>query len=123
MPRVAGDAAALQRVLSNLLTNAIKYGGEAGWVGLRVCRSDVDGNPGVEVSVTDRGPGISRSDLPRIFEPFYRGHDAVNGHAQGSGLGLSLIKHIVEAHGGRVRVELPDAGGTMFSVHLPGESS
>lgn len=120
LPDVRGDVEALGRALENLITNAAKFAGSGGWVGVRAApgsRPDI-----VELRVEDRGPGIPRAERQRIFEPFYRGRDARRSQAPGSGLGLSLVLHVVEAHGGRVRVEAGDEGGTTVVMELPTET-
>jgi signal transduction histidine kinase len=70
--------------------------------------------------VSDHGPGIAEQDLPHIFEPFYRGQPAVDGHVHGSGLGLSLVSRIVSQHRGRVLVDSSPQRGTTFTVLVPG---
>ena len=72
-----------------------------------------------KIAVHDRGPGIAPSDLPHIFEPFYRGRSAVEGQIQGSGLGLSLVKQAVDAHGGRIDVSSNRGVGSTFCISLP----
>jgi signal transduction histidine kinase len=115
LPEVAGDPSELRTLFENLVSNAIKYGGRAGQVQVEARSA----NRSVEVTVKDRGLGISRSDLPHIFEPFYRGSEGSSGRVTGSGLGLSLVRRIVEAHGGSVRVESEPGSGTTFHVTLP----
>jgi len=73
----------------------------------------------VRITVTDHGPGIPAADLPHIFEPFYRGTDAVERQIQGHGLGLSLVRRIVVAHGGKVSVSTRPGAGTSFTITLP----
>jgi signal transduction histidine kinase len=114
LPLLQADAAALRRAVQNLVENAVKYGGRAGWIGVRVRRG---GAGQVEITVEDRGPGIRPDDLPHLFEPFFRGRDAAAGGVPGSGLGLSLVRHIVEAHGGRVTVKTGE--GSAFTLQLP----
>jgi len=115
LPPVAGDEAALRRVFQNLLGNAIKYGAPGGWVGVRaVARGST-----VDVAVTDRGIGIAAADQEKIFDPFYRAPDVVAAQIQGAGLGLSLVKRIVEAHGGRIAIESVPGQGSTFTVTLP----
>ena len=116
LPAVLGDAGALRRALRNLVENAAKYGGRAPWIGVR---ARVAGRE-VEVTVEDRGPGIRREDLPHLFEPFYRGREVKSGGVPGSGLGLSVVQRIAEAHRGRVSVAAGDSGqGSAFTLHLP----
>jgi signal transduction histidine kinase len=115
LPAVAGDEAALRRVFQNLLGNAVKYGGGAGWVGVRAEPSA----GGVAITVSDRGIGIAAADQHRIFDPFYRAPDVVAAQIQGAGLGLSLVKRIVEAHGGRIAVSSDPGRGSAFTVTLP----
>jgi signal transduction histidine kinase len=119
LPRVMGDAAALRRALRNLLDNALKYGGEARWIGLRAGVAGGIGRPEVWISVEDHGLGIDAEDLPHLFDPFYRGQRARSGSIHGSGLGLSLVRRIVEAHGGRLTVESDAGRGTRFTMSLP----
>ena len=117
LPTVIGDAGALRSAVQNLLANAVKYGGPDRWVGVRA--EPVRGRAEVCITVSDHGPGIPAADLPHIFEPFYRGSDAVAGQIHGNGLGLSLVKRIVVAHGGRVSVSSKPHAGTTFTLTLP----
>jgi two-component system sensor histidine kinase BaeS len=71
------------------------------------------------LTVEDRGAGIAPRDLPHIFEPFYRGQEATANQIHGSGLGLSLVKQTVEAHGGRITVESEPGRGSAFTLHIP----
>jgi signal transduction histidine kinase len=115
LPSVAGDEAALRRVFQNLVGNAIKYGGSAGW--LRVAATFTAAT--LEVRVSDRGIGIAAADQARVFDPFYRAPDVVAAQIQGAGLGLSLVKRIVEAHAGRITLESAPGEGSTFTVSLP----
>jgi signal transduction histidine kinase len=115
VPPVLADEAALRRVFQNLIGNAIKYGANGGWIGLRVDTRARD----VIVTVADRGIGIPPAEQGRIFEPFYRTPDVVAAQIQGAGLGLSLVRRILEAHGGRVTVRSTPGAGSEFSVTLP----
>jgi two-component system, OmpR family, sensor histidine kinase SenX3 len=115
LPLVAGDEAALRRAFLNLIGNAVKYGAAAGWVAVRASTNGT----WLEVAVSDRGIGIAPADQPKIFEPFYRAPEVVAAQIQGAGLGLSLVKRIVEAHGGRVGVTSAPGEGSTFTVTLP----
>jgi signal transduction histidine kinase len=128
LPLVLADPSALRRAVQNLVENAVKYGGRAGWIGVRA-RQAPSGQ--VEITVSDRGPGIRREDLPHLFKPFFRGRDAAAGGIPGNGLGLSLVNHIAEAHGGRVTVSTGGAGaaaaagsgGSAFTLSLPAQAA
>ena len=123
LPAVNGDEAALRRVFQNLVGNAIKYGVDGKWIGITARREAglAMGNV-VRISVSDRGIGIAPADHDRIFEPFYRAADVVAAQVQGAGLGLSLVRRIVDAHGGRITVKSSKAGGSEFTVYLPAAS-
>ena len=116
---VGGDAPALQRAVQNLIVNAAKHGGKGRWIGVTgVIDEDVE--PAVvEVQIADRGKGIPPEELKEIFEPFYRGSAAEADQVRGSGLGLTLVKEIIEAHEGSVMVETRVGQGTTFIVRLP----
>jgi signal transduction histidine kinase len=121
LPRIAGDATALRSAVQNLLANAVKYGGAEQWVGVRAEQSA--GRPTeVLITIEDHGPGIPGSELPHIFEPFYRGRDAMARQVRGNGLGLALVQRIVAAHGGRVSVTTRLGSGSAFTIHLPAMS-
>ncbi len=121
LPPVKADASALSQAVVNLIVNAVKYGGRGQWVGVS---ADREGSKpaGVAITVSDRGPGIDEADFPHIFEPFYRGREAAVAGRGGSGLGLSLVRRIVETHGGRVTVESRPGRGSTFTVHLPADA-
>lgn len=113
---VEADPNRLDQVFFNLLENALKYG-PARALSVRV--TAVMGPDQVDISVEDNGPGIPASDLPHIFERFYRVHKDRSRDAGGTGLGLSIVKHIVHAHGGHVAVESDLGRGAAFHVYLP----
>jgi two-component system phosphate regulon sensor histidine kinase PhoR len=115
LPPVRMDEDAMTLVLLNLVDNAVKYAGEGGEVAVRLARAP----GGVALSVRDRGPGISVDDQQRIFERFYRATNARMRNVRGSGIGLSLVKHIAEAHGGRVDVSSAPGQGSTFTVFVP----
>lgn len=117
LPSVLGDAAALRSAVQNLIANAVKYGGSDRWVGIKADRSA--DRRDVRITISDHGPGIQAEDLPHIFDPFYRGADAVSRQVHGNGLGLSLVRRIVVAHGGRVTVSTKAGVGSAFTIALP----
>ena len=119
LPAVLADEPSLQRALQNLLSNALKYGGDAAWIGVAARVTPGARGEEVQIEVVDRGLGIEPSELPHIFEPFYRGREARAAQIHGNGLGLSLVKDIVEAHGGRVTVASERGRGSTFTLHLP----
>ena len=125
-PIVSGDAAALEQVAFNLLDNALSYTPAGGKVALQL-RENGEAVPTNGASATailevsDTGIGIPTSELPRVFERFYRVDKARSRAEGGTGLGLAIVKHIVENHGGHVRVESVEGQGTTFRVELPAE--
>lgn len=114
-----GDAGALQRAFQNLLVNAARHGGKGGWIGVTGVLDEEQEPPKLEIQIADRGEGIPPEELTKIFEPFYRGAAAEAEQVRGSGLGLSLVKETVEAHGGTLSVESQTGTGTAFTVRLP----
>ena len=120
LPVVLGDPVALRHALQNLLSNAVKYGTEgSNWIGLDASSVETDAGVFVEIRVTDHGPGIPTEDQAHIFEPFYRGQYALRDQIHGTGLGLDLVKRIVEAHGGTIRVESAPMQGAAFVMRIP----
>jgi signal transduction histidine kinase len=115
VPSVMGDPASLTRAVQNLISNALKYGGPERWIGLSVFTE----GRWVKIAVQDKGAGIPSSDLPHIFEAFYRGRAPIDAQIQGSGLGLSLVKQAVDAHGGRIDVSSNIGAGSTFCLSLP----
>jgi len=116
-PLAVADPAALAQCLRNLVGNALKYAAAGKWVGISASRED--GGRWVEIRVEDRGPGIPPADLPHIFDPFYRGRNAGEAQIHGAGLGLSLVKGVIEAHRGSIRVESRPGEGARFLLRLP----
>jgi signal transduction histidine kinase len=115
LPLVPMDADAVSQALANLVDNAIKYSGErkALWIDARIEGS------GLSISVADEGIGIPREEQGKIFEKFYRiGRSETQGR-RGSGVGLALVRHVAEAHGGRVTVESRPGEGSRFTLWLP----
>ena len=119
LPPVVGDANALRSAVQNLIANAVKYGGPDHWVGIRAEHVPARRHGEVRITVSDHGNGIDAAELPHIFEPFYRGADAVAQQIHGNGLGLSLVRRIIEAHGGRVSATSRPGAGSAFTISLP----
>ncbi len=112
---IQADRAALSGAIQNLIVNSVKYGNGAKW--LKV--SAENGGGKIKISVEDRGIGISKSDLKQIFEPFYRSQAVVNAQIHGNGLGLSLVKQVAEAHGGKVKATSELKIGSQFTIEIP----
>jgi len=114
LPPVMADREALSCAVHNLLDNAVKYSPCASTVWL-----DAEAvNTHVTIRVRDRGIGILHEDRTRIFDKFYRGGAAISREVKGAGLGLSLVRHIIHAHGGTIDVDSLPGEGTTFSIHL-----
>ena len=118
LPYVLGDLRAVCSCLENLITNAIKYGGSDRRIGLSASLQITPAGKRVAISVQDRGIGIQASDLKQIFEPFYRSHEATAAQIPGTGLGLSLCKHLAEAMGGSLTVQSEVGVGSTFTLFL-----
>ena len=114
-----GDESQLVSAVANLVDNAVKYS-DAG-ASVLVCARMVDAC--VNISVRDRGIGIPRRDLQRIFERFYRVDRARSRDTGGTGLGLSIVRHVATNHGGDVSVESEEGEGSTFTLHLPAGSA
>jgi len=113
---ITGDPHRLQQVVWNLLFNAIKFTGRNGRIEVRLARVE----PHVEISVTDTGIGITPTFLPHVFDRFRQANASHTRTATGLGLGLSIVKHLVELHGGTVRATSPGpGGGATFTMSLP----
>jgi two-component system, OmpR family, sensor histidine kinase SaeS len=110
------DPDQIQRVLYNLVQNAIRHTPEDGSIVVEV----LDLGPSVQVNVSDTGEGIRAEDLPHVFDRFYRGDKArTRDTGGGAGLGLAIAKRLIETHGGRIWVAQPPGGGSVFSFTLP----
>ena len=115
MPEVEADPDAIQQAILNLLTNAMKYSGDARQIDLRLGARNGD----AVIEVTDHGLGMAPEEKQHIFEKFYRAPSHESRLIAGTGLGLTLVAHIAKAHGGRVVVESSPGAGSTFSLFLP----
>jgi signal transduction histidine kinase len=111
---VHADREALSQALWNLLDNAVKYSGPS-----CIVRVNVEHGREVTLRVRDRGPGIPASERKQVFRKFARGSAARAGNVRGTGIGLAMVRHIVEAHGGRVTVDAEPGSGSTFTIVLP----
>jgi two-component system sensor histidine kinase BarA len=131
LPPILGDAERLRQVFLNLADNALKFTPQGGKISLvaRTAFEQPDGEPGlilvaplrqvVEVRVADTGIGIPEGERTKVFDPFYQIDQSSTREYGGAGLGLSIVKRLVEAHQGNIRVEANDPQGTVFVVQLP----
>jgi signal transduction histidine kinase len=115
LPPVSADFKALSRCLQNLIANAVKYGGDGRWIGIRAWMA----NSSICIAVADKGIGIRRDELDQIFKPFYRTAEATDAQIHGNGLGLPLAKRIAASMGGTLTVESEPGQGSTFTVRLP----
>jgi signal transduction histidine kinase len=115
LPELNFNAEAIASVLINLLSNAMKFSLKEKEVTVKLFRED--GN--IVLQVADKGVGIAPKDIPKIFQRFYQSENKNISEARGSGLGLTLVKHITEAHNGKIQVESEPGKGSIFSVILP----
>jgi len=115
LPPLQVDREAIARSLLNLVNNAVKYSNSVKYLGVNLYRQ----NGSVNLEVIDHGIGIPTNEQGKIFEKFYRACDPLVHNTKGSGLGLSLVRHIVEAHGGEVGVESSPGQGSKFTITLP----
>ncbi len=115
-PPIEADAHRLDQVFFNLIENALKYGGSEK---PKICVHAEFSGEEARIAVTDNGPGIPASDVPHVFERFYRVHKDRSRAVGGTGLGLSIVKHVIQAHGGQVTVESQSGRGATFRLQLP----
>ena len=117
MPFISGDADMIEQALENLVSNAVKYTPAGGKVKVEFS-SDSDGS--VKVQISDTGIGIPEAARPQLFNEFFRAENARAVNEHGTGLGLALVKEVMDRHGGRIFVESEEGLGTLFVVHFPG---
>lgn len=123
VPDVPGDRDELFRLFENLIENALKYGASGARVDVKICAvRNPDAPPEVRVSVRDYGPGIAPEHLPRLTERFYRVDVGESRTQGGTGLGLSLVKHILNRHRGRLSIESAPGAGATFTACLPAKA-
>ncbi len=115
LPAISADSNALSHAIQNLIINSIKYSNGNRWLKI----SAQNGGGDLKISVEDKGIGISKKDQAHIFEPFYRAKTVVDDQIHGNGLGLSLVKQIIEAHKGKIKVESEVGKGSVFTIKLP----
>ncbi|MEA3403813.1 MAG: CHASE2 domain-containing protein [Armatimonadota bacterium] len=115
LPAFWADREKLEAVLINLIDNAVKYSPDGGDVTVRALLRDER----VMIEVEDEGVGIREEDLPKLFKSFQRIHDSTYGRVSGTGVGLYICKHIIEAHGGDITVESTWGEGSIFRLHIP----
>jgi signal transduction histidine kinase len=115
LPVIPVDREAIARALVNLVNNALKYSTDEKFLGVKLYRE----NGVLKLEVLDHGIGIARRDQSKIFEKFYRTGDPLVHNTKGSGLGLSLVRHITQAHGGEIAVESTPGKGSKFTLSLP----
>jgi signal transduction histidine kinase len=115
LPELSADPDAIQQAILNLLTNAMKYSGDAREIDLRLGARNGD----AVIEVADHGLGITPDEQKHVFEKFYRAHSHESQLIAGTGLGLTLVAHIAEAHGGRVELQSSPGAGSTFSILIP----
>jgi len=115
LPRVVGDADALRSAVQNIVGNAVKYSADGASVDVTAAAQE----SAVQIRIADRGLGIDPGDLPHIFEPFFRGRRALDAEVRGSGIGLSVVHHVIQMHQGTIRVDSRAGEGTTVTVVLP----
>jgi signal transduction histidine kinase len=115
IPPVHVDREAIARSVVNLVNNALKYSADKKFIGVKLYRT----SGSVKLEVEDQGIGIARNEQSKIFEKFYRAGDPLVHNTKGSGLGLSLVRHIAQAHGGNIDVQSTLGKGSKFTLSLP----
>ena len=119
LPMVRADADALRQCLSDLLSNALKYGLPERWIKVETCEAGSGSRRRVLIRVCDRGRGIPSQEAWKIFEPYYRVDTVANSAIPGFGLGLALVRTTVETMGGKLTVASEEGRGSVFTIHFP----
>lgn len=119
LPEIEADSDRISQVFYNIIVNAVRYSPEQGVVKVATALTSEEGKQYLKISFTDDGLGISSEDLPHIFEHFYRGDKSRDRKSGGSGIGLAIVKQLIEIHGGRVVVTSKLGEGSTFIVLLP----
>jgi signal transduction histidine kinase len=119
LPELLVDERRIRQVLINLLSNAVKFTPEQGRIDLDITHIVTEQHEWIQITVSDTGIGIAAADLDRLFQPFVQIDSALSRTAQGTGLGLNLVRELVELHGGRVSVTSEIGVGSQFTVDLP----
>jgi signal transduction histidine kinase len=119
LDQVVADFEALVHCLENLISNAMKYSGAGRRIAIQALASPDSNGREIQIRVEDAGVGIDSKDLPHIFDAFYRGEAAVSGQIAGSGLGLSIVRDLMQAMGGAATVQTKSGAGSVFTLHLP----
>ena len=119
LPPIVADSSAAITCIENLVSNTMKYSNSSKWISIRAYEALADSKPEVRISVEDKGIGISSADLAHIFEPFYRVQSVRDNQIRGVGLGLYLVKRMMEDMGGRVSVTSELGRGTVVVLHFP----
>ena len=119
LPPILADPSAAITCIENLVSNAMKYSNSSKWIAICACETKAGMKPEVRISVKDKGIGISSADLAHIFEPFYRVQSVRDNQIRGVGLGLYLVKRMMEDMGGRVSVTSDLGRGTEVVLHFP----
>jgi signal transduction histidine kinase len=116
---VMADRQAMCQAVTNVVANALKYGGDSPDVAVRVAEVVAPRGREAQIAISDQGIGIPASEVGQIFEPFFRGREALAQQIHGTGLGLSLVARVMKAHGGRITVESTPGRGSSFVLRLP----
>jgi len=116
LPMIRADGRLIRQMLINLLANAVEHTLKGGWIAVTAERGD---KGGIAVAVADNGVGIAPEDLPRVVKPFHTKSEQISGKSRGTGLGLPLVKSLIERHGGEFHIESTPGTGTMVVLTFP----